>query len=76
MMMHTEAIRLDRRAACRFLAGAALAAAALGASAELTFMKSSVKVGPHPLHVEIAASDPQRMQGLMYRKKLGHNDGM
>ena len=35
-----------------------------------------MKVGPHPLNVEVAATEPQRMQGLMFREKLGRNDGM
>ena len=76
MMMHVRAMRLDRAAAKGFLAGMAIAAAALAANAEVTFKTTRVKVGAHPLNVEVAVSDPQRMQGLMYRKKLGRDDGM
>jgi uncharacterized membrane protein (UPF0127 family) len=68
-------MRLDRGAATGFLAALAMAAA-LAANAEVTFKSMPVKVGAHPLNVEVAASDPQRMQGLMYRKKLGRDDGM
>lgn len=75
MMMQVRGIRLDRGAARGFLAGVAIAAA-LAANAEVTFKTTHVKVGAHPLNVEVAVSDPQRMQGLMYRAKLGRNDGM
>jgi uncharacterized membrane protein (UPF0127 family) len=51
-------------------------AAALAAFADPKFATSQVKVGPHPLKVELAVSEPQRMQGLMFREKLGRNDGM
>jgi uncharacterized protein len=61
----------------RFLAAALIAAASLVASADSVEFKTwQVKVGAHPLKVELAASEPQRTQGLMYRKKLGHEDGM
>jgi hypothetical protein len=50
--------------------------AALGAGAQEKFQTTQIKVGPHPLKVELAVSDPQRMQGLMFREKLGKNDGM
>ena len=76
MMMQSAGTLLDRGRAIRVLAAAALLAASLAARADVTFKSASVKVGAHPLRVEIAASDPQRMQGLMYRKKLGRDDGM
>ncbi len=61
----------------RFLAVVALAAASLFASADSVEFKTwQVKVGAHPLKVELAASEPQRTQGLMFRKQLGHEDGM
>ena len=60
-----------------FLAVAMFAAASFFASAqEVAFKTGQITVGAHPLKVEIAASDPQRSQGLMYREKLGKNDGM
>jgi uncharacterized protein len=76
MMMQFPGLPLDRAAIARFLAGIALAASAVTAFADVTFTSSQVKVGAHPLNVEVAVSDPQRMQGLMYRAKLGRNDGM
>jgi uncharacterized protein len=76
MMMQSTGTPLDRGRAFRVLATAAFLAASLAARADVTFKSASVKVGAHPLRVEIAASDPQRMQGLMYRKKLGRDDGM
>lgn len=36
----------------------------------------SVKVAGHPLKVEVADTGPARTQGLMYREKLGAEDGM
>ena len=60
----------------RFLAAAALCLAALGASADTTFRTAQLKIANHPLKVEVAASEPERMQGLMYREALGKDDGM
>ena len=34
------------------------------------------KSGRHAFQVEIAENAPQRAQGLMYRKRLGNNEGM
>ena len=76
MLMQTAGFMLDRFKAARVLAGAALCAAALAAQADVTFRTSQVKVGSHPLKVEVADSDPRRTQGLMYRKSLGKDDGM
>jgi hypothetical protein len=50
--------------------------AASAAFADVSFKTSLVRVGPHPLKVEVAQSEPQRMQGLMFREKLGAEDGM
>ena len=76
MLMQTAGIMLDRFKPVRVLAGAALLAAALAAQADVTFRTSQIKVGSHPLKVQVADSDPQRTQGLMYRKSLGKDDGM
>jgi uncharacterized membrane protein (UPF0127 family) len=51
-------------------------AAAFDAGAETASRAVQIKVGPHPLKVEVAADDPQREKGLMFRDKLGKNDGM
>ena len=37
---------------------------------------AQVKVGPHPLRVEVVTTDEDRARGLMHRKSLGANDGM
>jgi uncharacterized membrane protein (UPF0127 family) len=68
--------RLDRRFAAQVLASVLLLAAALLAVAQEKFATGQIKVGAHPLKVELALSEPQRMQGLMFREKLGRNDGM
>jgi len=60
----------------RVLAVLALALGPLAAGADATFKTARIQVGPHPLKVEVAASDPQRSQGLMHRAKLGRDDGM
>ena len=71
-----RAVRFDRGSPVRFLAGVLLLAAALHAFAQEKFATAQIKVGSHPLKVEVAATDAQRMQGLMHREKLGRNDGM
>jgi uncharacterized membrane protein (UPF0127 family) len=53
-----------------------LAFVASGACALEKFQLTQVHVGNQALKVELAISEPQRMQGLMYREKLGPNDGM
>jgi uncharacterized membrane protein (UPF0127 family) len=71
----SERQRLDRTMTARFLA-CILLACAFGAAALEKFEAAQIKVGAKPLHVELALSEPQRMQGLMFREKLGANDGM
>ena len=61
--------------AARVLA-AILLFASTASFGEVTFKTSSVKVASHPLKVEVAADEPQRMQGLMFRKSLGREEGM
>ncbi|MGE5095524.1 MAG: DUF192 domain-containing protein [Betaproteobacteria bacterium] len=68
--------RLDPFRAARFLAAAALIAFSFTAAADVKFGSARVKVAGHDLKVEVAASEEQRMQGLMFRRKLGRNDGM
>jgi hypothetical protein len=67
---------LDRRPGARFLAALALWAAASTACAEAPMAIAHLKVGPHPLKVEVAATESQRSRGLMFRKQLGRDDGM
>jgi len=68
--------RLDPLRAARFLAAFAFFFAAVAASAQASLPTSHVKVAGHDLKVEVASNDPQREQGLMFRKQLGKNDGM
>jgi len=67
---------LDPKPATRFLAAATVALATFAAHADVPFKTSRIKVGGHELKVEVAQSEEQRMQGLMFRKQLGRNDGM
>ncbi|HXF78087.1 MAG TPA: DUF192 domain-containing protein [Usitatibacter sp.] len=68
---------LDLSRALRFLAIAAFAAISFAAAAqEVAFKWSQVKVGPHPLKVELAVTEEQREHGLMFRKALGRDEGM
>ena len=76
MLMPASGWGLDSRNVARVLAGVLLVAAVQAVSADVAFKTTRIKVGPHPLRVEVAASDPERSQGLMYREKLGKDDGM
>jgi len=67
---------LDRRIAVRFLAALALAAAAWHARADTAMQTLHLKVAAHPLKVEVAVTDEQRNQGLMFRKSLARDEGM
>ncbi len=70
-------LRLDPLRVARFLAAAAFLAFSFAATADdIKFGTTHVKVAGHDLKVEVAASEEQRMHGLMFRKKLGRNDGM
>jgi uncharacterized membrane protein (UPF0127 family) len=69
-------VRFDRGSIIRVLTAVVLMAAVLHAVALEKFGTAQVKVSSHPLKVEVAVTDPQRMQGLMNREKLGKNDGM
>lgn len=61
--------------AARALAALLLAAADL-AQAQAPLPVRQVKVAGHALRVEVAATIEQRMKGLMFREKLGADDGM
>ncbi|TGL63784.1 DUF192 domain-containing protein [Leptospira sarikeiensis] len=38
--------------------------------------KTTIYIGDHPLLVEVANTDESRQRGLMFRKKMGENEGM
>ncbi len=71
-------MRFDRGAALVVLAAAL--AAVPGASAQdqlpAKLRAIPIKVGGHPLKVELADNDAARARGLMYRQAIGRNDGM
>ena len=50
--------------------------AATGAGAETALRTATLRIGAHALKVEVAASDPQREKGLMFREKMPRNEGM
>ena len=58
------------------LCAALLCLAFAPAHADVSFKTATVKVASHPLKVEVAADEPQRMQGLMHRKSMGKEEGM
>jgi uncharacterized protein len=68
------AVRVPR-AVATLLAAALLAFAAPG-RAEAPLKALQLKVAGHALRAEVAATVEQRMKGLMFREKLGANDGM
>ena len=72
----TFARPFDLPAMLRVLALAALLAAPLAPSADAGARTAQVKIGKHPLKVEVVANDEQRARGLMFREKMGRNEGM
>ena len=68
--------RFDRLWPAQFLGACALALLAFAASAETALRTIQIKVGSHALRVEVAAREPERQKGLMFREKMGANDGM
>jgi len=60
----------------QLLAAAFVFTFAFAAFAQATFEKAQIKVAGHPLKVEVAANDAALQQGLMFREKLGHDEGM
>ena len=66
---------LDPLRAGRFLLAALIAVSTL-AVADAKPRTTTLKVGPHPLKVEVVASDADRARGLMYRQSLGRDEGM
>ncbi len=61
----------------RASASALLLLAASGASAQnVQFGRTQLAAGMHIIQAEVAANDPQRQQGLMFREKMPTNSGM
>jgi len=55
---------------------AALALLCSGAFAQQTLPTTTLNAGIHLIHAEVAVTEAQHQQGLMFREKLGANDGM
>lgn len=53
-----------------------LAASAAASAQGVRFGSTQLTVGMNQIQVEVAANDPQRQQGLMYREKMAPNAGM
>ena len=60
----------------RLVLASLAATLAFSAGADTRPRTSEIKVAGHALKVEIAANEPDRMRGLMFREKLAKNDGM
>jgi hypothetical protein len=71
-----NAYRLDFSLALRFLAAALIFTVAAPAFAETRLRASTLSIGPHRLKVEVARTDPDRARGLMFREKMGRDEGM
>ena len=72
-----KTLRLDWLAALRVLALATAFLAFPAAAQKPPLLPIHlVKVGGHALRVEIVASDAERSKGLMFREKLGRDEGM
>ncbi len=74
--MHRRYLRAFDIARLARLLAALVFIAAAPAFADVTFKTGHVSVAGHPLKVELAVTEDQREQGLMFRKQLGHDDGM
>ncbi|MDP3670137.1 MAG: DUF192 domain-containing protein [Telluria sp.] len=59
------------------LAASALLILAAGAAAQnARFSSTQLAAGMHLIKAEVAATDPERQQGLMFREKMANNAGM
>lgn len=47
-----------------------------GAAGAQAFKTVKLSAGMHMIQAEVAANDPERQQGLMFREKMGSNAGM
>ncbi|HET7731527.1 MAG TPA: DUF192 domain-containing protein [Usitatibacter sp.] len=74
--MMTQSQPFDRFLAWRFLSALVLSLLVAAASAEPAMRTTQLRIGKHTLRVEVAATDAQREKGLMFREKMGANDGM
>jgi uncharacterized membrane protein (UPF0127 family) len=61
---------------CIFLISLVMLAVTSSAQHVRTFPVVSLTAGMHLIKAEIVANDTDRQQGLMFRKKMGENEGM
>ena len=69
-------LRRLRHAAALFWTGAAAASAWAQQTAQAELSLTRLTAGIHVITAEVAADDPSRMQGLMFRQGLLPNHGM
>lgn len=74
-MQPDSVLRFDRRSFLPVLA-ATLLAAALPALGDAKLPTTVLRIGAHPLKVEVATDEEQRSRGLMFRKSLPRDEGM
>lgn len=67
---------LDCRSPARVLAALLFATTAWAAHADAALRTITIKVAGHPLKVEVAQKEEELQKGLMFREKMGANDGM
>ncbi len=60
----------------KLLIVATIAFSAAGAFAQVAFPTTQLTAGMHVIKAEVAATDPARQQGLMFREKMANNAGM
>ncbi|GAA5169416.1 DUF192 domain-containing protein [Viridibacterium curvum] len=60
----------------RILASLLLSLAALSAQAEVSFTRTALQIGMYRIDAEVADTDAERQQGLMFRKSMAPNAGM
>ena len=58
------------------LAAALLACAALAQQAQMNLPRVQLHAGMHNIDAQVAATDEQRMTGLMHRKEMPQHEGM
>lgn len=57
-------------------ASALLLLSACAQAQQVKFATTQLTAGIHLIKAEVAATDPQRQQGLMFREKMANNTGM
>ena len=77
----TSMTPFDRPAPMRVLAASVLCiaaslAASLAGAAETALRTVQIRIANHPLKVEVVQREADRQKGLMFREKMGKNDGM